>query len=45
LAAPSLFHLYGFLLPLDLPPRSKDREEEEHVELKREREMFFPISF
>jgi hypothetical protein len=30
--------LHGFLLPLDLPPRSKDREEEEHVELKRERE-------
>jgi hypothetical protein len=29
--------LHGFLLPLDLPPRSKDREEEEHVELKRER--------
>jgi hypothetical protein len=29
--------LLGFLLPLDLPPRSKDREEEEHVELKRER--------
>jgi hypothetical protein len=25
------------LLPLDLPPRSKDQEEEEHVELKRER--------
>jgi hypothetical protein len=29
--------LHGFLLPLDLPPCSKDREEEEHVELKRER--------
>jgi hypothetical protein len=29
--------LHGFLLPLDLPPRSKDREGEEHVELKRER--------
>jgi hypothetical protein len=29
--------LHDFLLPLDLPPRSKDREEEEHVELKRER--------
>jgi hypothetical protein len=29
--------LLGFLLPLDLPTRSKDREEEEHVELKRER--------
>jgi hypothetical protein len=29
--------LLGLLLPLDLPPRSKDREEEEHVELKRER--------
>jgi hypothetical protein len=29
--------LHGFLLPLDLPTRSKDREEEEHVELKRQR--------
>jgi hypothetical protein len=29
--------LHGVLLPLDLPPCSKDREEEEHVELKRER--------
>ena len=29
--------LHGFLLPLDLPPRSKDREEEEHVELKGKR--------
>jgi hypothetical protein len=29
--------LHGFLLPLDLSPRSKDREEEDHVELKRER--------
>jgi hypothetical protein len=29
--------LHGFLLPLDLPPRSKNREEEEHAELKRER--------
>ena len=29
--------LHYFLLPLDLPPRSKDREEEEHVELKRKR--------
>jgi hypothetical protein len=29
--------LHSFLLPLDLPPRSKDREEEEHIELKRER--------
>jgi hypothetical protein len=28
--------LHGFL-PLDLPPRSKDREEEEHVELKGKR--------
>jgi hypothetical protein len=47
LAAPSLFlsspweaalyPLHGFLLPLDLPTHSKDREEEEHVELKRER--------
>jgi hypothetical protein len=33
-AAP--YPLHGFLLPLDLPPRSKDREEE-HVELKRKR--------
>jgi hypothetical protein len=29
--------LHGFLLPLDLPPRSKDREEEEHIELKGKR--------
>jgi hypothetical protein len=29
--------LHGFHLPLDLPPRSKDREEEEHVELKGKR--------
>ena len=29
--------LHYFLLPLDLPPRSKDREEEEHVELKGKR--------
>jgi hypothetical protein len=29
--------LHGFLLPLDLPPCSKDREEEEHVELKGKR--------
>jgi hypothetical protein len=36
--AATLYPLHGFLLPLDLPPRSKDREEEEHVELKRERE-------
>jgi hypothetical protein len=39
--------LHGFLLPLDLPLCSKDREEEEHVELKGKRgskEMFFPIS-
>jgi hypothetical protein len=46
--AAALYPLHGFLLPLDLPPRSKDREEEQHVELKRERErikeMFFPIS-
>jgi hypothetical protein len=35
--AAALYPLHGFLLPLDLPPRSKDREEEEHVELKRKR--------
>jgi hypothetical protein len=35
--AAALYPLHDFLLPLDLPPRSKDREEEEHVELKRER--------
>jgi hypothetical protein len=35
--AASPYPLHGFLLPLDLPPRSKDREEEEHVELKRKR--------
>jgi hypothetical protein len=35
--AVALYPLHDFLLPLDLPPRSKDREEEEHVELKRER--------
>jgi hypothetical protein len=35
--AATLYPLHGFLLPLDLPPRSKDREEEEHVELKRKR--------
>jgi hypothetical protein len=29
--------LHGFFLPLDLPPRSKDQEEKEHIELKRER--------
>jgi hypothetical protein len=34
-AAP--YPLHGFLLPLDLPSRSKDRDEEEHIELKRER--------
>jgi hypothetical protein len=34
--AATLYPLHGFL-PLDLPTRSKDREEEEHVELKRER--------
>jgi hypothetical protein len=33
-AAP--YPLHGSLLPLD-PPRSKDQEEEEHVELKRKR--------
>jgi hypothetical protein len=33
----SLYPLHDFLLLLDLPPRSKDREEEEHIELKRER--------
>jgi hypothetical protein len=33
-AAP--YPLHVSLLPLD-PPRSKDREEEEHVELKRKR--------
>jgi hypothetical protein len=35
--AAALYPLHDFLLPLDLPPRSKDREEEEHVELKRNR--------
>jgi hypothetical protein len=35
--AAALYPLHNFLLPLDLPPRSKDREEEEHVELKRKR--------
>jgi hypothetical protein len=35
--AATLYPLHNFLLPLDLPPRSKDREEEEHVELKRKR--------
>jgi hypothetical protein len=34
--ATALYPLHDFLLPLDLPPRSKDREEE-HVELKRKR--------
>ena len=29
--------LHGFLFLLDLPPRSKDREEEEHIELKGKR--------
>ena len=33
----ALYPLHDFLLPLDLPPRSKDREEEEHDELKRKR--------
>jgi hypothetical protein len=35
--AAALYPLHGFLLPLDLTPRSKDREEEEHIELKRKR--------
>ena len=35
--AAALYPLHDFLLPLDLPPRSKDREEQEHVELKRKR--------
>jgi hypothetical protein len=35
--AAALYPLHDFLLCLDLPPRSKDREEEEHVELKRKR--------
>jgi hypothetical protein len=36
--AAALYPLHDFLLPLDLPPPcSKDREEEEHVELKRKR--------
>jgi hypothetical protein len=34
--AAALYPLHGFLLPLDLPPPSKDREEE-HIELKRKR--------
>jgi hypothetical protein len=34
---PMAASLHGFLLSLDLPPRSKDREEEEHVELKGKR--------
>jgi hypothetical protein len=29
--------LHGFLLPLYIPPCSKDREEEEHIELKGKR--------
>jgi hypothetical protein len=29
--------LHGFLLPLNLPPHSKDQEEKEHVELKGKR--------
>jgi hypothetical protein len=43
LAAPSppmaaaLYPLHGFLLPLELTPSSKDREEEEQVGLKRKR--------
>jgi hypothetical protein len=35
--AAALYPLHDFLLPLDLPPHSKDREEEEHVEMKRKR--------
>jgi hypothetical protein len=35
--AAALYPLHGFLLPLDLPPRSKDREEEEQVGLKSKR--------
>jgi hypothetical protein len=35
--AAALYPLHHFLPPLDLPPRCKDREEEEHVELKRKR--------
>jgi hypothetical protein len=35
--AAALYPLHDFLLRLDLPTRSKDREEEDHVELKRER--------
>jgi hypothetical protein len=35
--AAALYPLHSFLLPLDLTPRSKDREEEEHIELKSER--------
>jgi hypothetical protein len=35
--AAALYPLHDFLFPLDLPPRSKDRENEEHVELKRKR--------
>jgi hypothetical protein len=34
-AAP--YPLHGSLLTLDPPPRSKDREEEEHIKLKRKR--------
>jgi hypothetical protein len=37
-SSPMAAPLHDFLLPLDLPPRSKDREEEEHVELKGKRE-------
>jgi hypothetical protein len=35
--AAALYPLHDFHPPLDLPPRSKDRKEEEHVELKRKR--------
>jgi hypothetical protein len=35
--AAALYPLHSFLLFLDLPPCSNDREEEEHAELKRER--------
>jgi hypothetical protein len=35
--AAALYPLHDFFLPLDPPPHSKDREEEEHVELKSKR--------
>jgi hypothetical protein len=37
LSLPLAAALHCFLLPLDLPPRSKDREEEEQDGLKRKR--------